>query len=113
MPIMAARHYNQGKLVRELDDEPFWGFLTKSNNFKSFELREIFGKVGFGTGGWDTDYPSSMLEILRVVLTEADDNHRGVVGGSQQLPLRLWKRGAAGCSRRRRSIAMPAALKVG
>ena len=28
------------------------------------------------------------------VLTEADDNHRGVVGGSQQLPLRLWKRSA-------------------
>ncbi len=81
-----------GKLVRELDDETFWGFLTKSHHFKSFELREIFGKVGFGTGGWDTDYPSSMLEILRVVLTEADDNHRGVVGGSQQLPLRLWKR---------------------
>ncbi|MGB8403036.1 MAG: NAD(P)/FAD-dependent oxidoreductase [Mycobacterium sp.] len=80
------------KLVRELDDETFWGFLTKSKHFHSFELREIFGKVGFGTGGWDTDYPSSMLEILRVVLTEADDNHRGVVGGSQQLPLRLWQR---------------------
>lgn len=80
------------KLVRELDDETFYGFLAASKHFTSFRLREIFGKVGFGTGGWDTDYPSSMLEILRVVLTEADDNHQGVVGGSQQLPLRMWKR---------------------
>ncbi|WP_176482500.1 hypothetical protein, partial [Streptomyces albidoflavus] len=27
---------------------------------------EIFGQVGFGTGGWDTDFPNSILEILRV-----------------------------------------------
>ncbi|NEE45327.1 FAD-dependent oxidoreductase, partial [Streptomyces sp. SID8455] len=26
------------------------------------------------------------------VYTEADDHHRGIVGGSQQLPLRLWDR---------------------
>ncbi|CAM3966679.1 flavin monoamine oxidase family protein [Smaragdicoccus niigatensis] len=80
------------KLIRELDDQTFYGFLAASKHFPTFSLREIFGKVGFGTGGWDTDYPSSMLEILRIVLTEADDNHRGVIGGSQQLPLRLWKR---------------------
>lgn len=57
-----------------------------------FKHREIFGQVGFGTGGWDTDFPNSILEILRVVYTEADDHHRGIVGGSQQLPLRLWER---------------------
>jgi tryptophan 2-monooxygenase len=50
----------------------------------------LFGQVGFGTGGWDTDYPNSILEILRVVITAADDHHRGIVGGSQQLPMRLW-----------------------
>ena len=60
--------------------------------FASFRHREIFGQVGFGTGGWDTDFPNSILEILRVVYTEADDHHRGIVGGSQQLPLRLWER---------------------
>ena len=56
-----------------------------------FAHREVFGQVGFGTGGWDTDFPNSILEILRVVYTDADDQHRLIVGGAQQLP-----RGAVG-----------------
>jgi tryptophan 2-monooxygenase len=80
------------KLVERLDNQTFYGFLCDSEAFKSFRHREIFGQVGFGTGGWDTDFPNSILEILRVVYTEADDHHRGIVGGSQQLPLRLWER---------------------
>ncbi|GAA1908004.1 flavin monoamine oxidase family protein [Streptantibioticus ferralitis] len=77
-------------LVDKLDNQTFYGFLCDSPAFKSFRHREIFGQVGFGTGGWDTDFPNSILEILRVVYTGADDDHRGIVGGSEQLPLRLW-----------------------
>ncbi len=77
-------------LVLKYDDETFYGFLCRSKAFASFRRREMFGQVGFGTGGWDTDYPNSILEILRVVATAADDFHRGIVGGSQQLPTRLW-----------------------
>ncbi len=79
-------------LVDKLDNQTFYGFLCDSPAFRSFRHREIFGQVGFGTGGWDTDFPNSILEILRVVYTGADDDHRGIVGGSQQLPLRLWDR---------------------
>lgn len=79
-------------LVEKLDNQTFYGFLCDSPAFRSFRHREIFGQVGFGTGGWDTDFPNSILEILRVVYTGADDDHRGIVGGSQQLPLRLWER---------------------
>ncbi|WP_072803329.1 flavin monoamine oxidase family protein [Rhodococcoides yunnanense] len=79
-------------LVVRLDDQSFWGFLAASEHFRSFTRREVFGQVGFGTGGWDTDYPNSILEILRVVVTAADDHHRGIVGGAQQLPLGLWNR---------------------
>ncbi|MEV4975149.1 flavin monoamine oxidase family protein [Streptomyces scopuliridis] len=79
------------RLVEKLDNQTFYGFLCDSPAFKSFRHREIFGQVGFGTGGWDTDFPNSILEILRVVYTEADDHHRSIVGGSQQLPLRLWE----------------------
>lgn len=79
-------------LVSRLDDQTFYGFLCGSPSFSSFALRELFGQVGFGTGGWDTDFPNSMLEILRVVYTGADDDHLSIVGGSQQLPLRLWQR---------------------
>ncbi|MFD7922206.1 flavin monoamine oxidase family protein [Streptomyces sp. NPDC059740] len=79
------------RLVERLDDQTFYGFLCAAPSFSSFRHREIFGQVGFGTGGWDTDFPNSILEILRVVYTEADDHHEGIVGGSQQLPLRLWE----------------------
>ncbi|MFC9652541.1 flavin monoamine oxidase family protein [Streptomyces sp. NPDC056937] len=79
------------RLVEKLDDQTFYGFLCDSPAFASFRHREIFGQVGFGTGGWDTDFPNSILEILRVVYTEADDHHHSLVGGSQQLPLRLWE----------------------
>ncbi|MFJ8002388.1 flavin monoamine oxidase family protein [Streptomyces sp. NPDC096310] len=80
------------KLVERLDNQTFYGFLCDSPAFASFRHREIFGQVGFGTGGWDTDFAHSILEILRVVFTEADDHHRSIVGGSRQLPLRLWER---------------------
>jgi tryptophan 2-monooxygenase len=79
-------------LVTRLDEESFYGFVAKSTAFKrlGFRAREIFGQVGFGTGGWDTDYPNSILEILRVVATGADEDHQSVIGGIEQLPRRLW-----------------------
>ncbi|UKD59578.1 FAD-dependent oxidoreductase [Amycolatopsis sp. FU40] len=80
------------ELVPRLDNQTFYGFLCDSPAFSSFRHREIFGQVGFGTGGWDTDFPNSILEILRVVYTGADDEHRSIVGGSGQLPKRLWER---------------------
>lgn len=80
------------RLVERLDDQTFYGFLCASPAFASFRHREIFGQVGFGTGGWDTDFPNSILEILRVTYTGADDDHVGIVGGVQRLPLLLWER---------------------
>ncbi|MFC7340964.1 flavin monoamine oxidase family protein [Saccharopolyspora griseoalba] len=80
------------ELVPQLDDQTFYGFLCDAPSFASFRHREIFGQVGFGTGGWDTDFPNSILEILRVVCTGADDDHVSIEGGCQQLPLRLWHR---------------------
>ena len=58
---------------------------------RSFHHREVFGQVGFGTGGWDSDYPNSMLEILRVVITNCDENQRYIEGGVEQVPRGLWK----------------------
>ena len=85
-------------LVAALDDETFYGFLARSPHFSRFSHREIFGQVGFGTGGWDTDFPNSMLEILRVVYTGADDEHRAIAGGADQLPARLWERAGGGAT---------------
>jgi tryptophan 2-monooxygenase len=81
------------ELVPIWDDRSFYDFVATSRAFasRSFRHREVFGQVGFGTGGWDTDFPNSMLEILRVIVTDQDENQRLVVGGVEQLPRRLWK----------------------
>ncbi|MCV0439580.1 MAG: FAD-dependent oxidoreductase [Hydrogenophaga sp.] len=85
------------RLVPLWDDRTFYDFVATSKAFAelSFHHREVFGQVGFGTGGWDSDFPNSMLEILRVVLTGCDENQHLIVGGVQQVPLGLWQHAPA------------------
>ena len=70
-------------IVRDWDERTFYDFVVSSSAFQalSFRHREVFGQVGFGTGGWDSDFPNSMLEILRVNLCELDDHQKYIVGG--------------------------------
>lgn len=79
-------------LVPVWDDRTFYDFVANSPSFAKLEYRhrEVFGQVGFGTGGWDSDFPNSMLEILRVVVCEFESHQKLVVGGSEQAPRRLW-----------------------
>jgi tryptophan 2-monooxygenase len=79
-------------LVDAWDDRTFYDFVASSSSFSalSYRHREVFGQVGFGTGGWDSDFPNSMLEILRVVLCAFDEDQRLIVGGAEQLVRRLW-----------------------
>lgn len=81
-------------IVRAWDERTFYDFVTTSDAFQrlSFHHREVFGQVGFGTGGWDSDFPNSMLEILRVNVTEQDDHQRMILGGADQVPHGLWSR---------------------
>ncbi len=80
-------------LVKAWDDRSFYDFVTSSKAFTQlqFRHRELFGQVGFGTGGWDSDFPNSMLEILRVNLLGFDEDQRYVEGGVAQMPWRLWQ----------------------
>lgn len=84
------QHWDE--LVRQWDDRTFYDFIATSRAFAqlSFRHREVFGQVGFGTGGWDSDFRNTMLEILRVVLTECDDWQHYIVGGAEQVPRGLW-----------------------
>jgi lysine 2-monooxygenase len=79
-------------LVPLWDGRTFYDFIDSSQAFSKlpFFYREMFGLVGFGTGGWDSDFPNSMLEILRVVLTNCDTDQQLIVGGVEQLPRGLW-----------------------
>jgi monoamine oxidase len=80
-------------LVPLWDDRTFYDFVATSKAFASlsFQHREVFGQVGFGTGGWDSDFPNSMLEIFRVVMTNCDDHQHLIVGGAEQVPLGIWR----------------------
>ena len=80
-------------LVPIWDDRTFYDFVATSEAFSklSFHHREVFGQVGFGTGGWDSDFPNSMLEIFRVVMTNCDEDQRLIVGGVEQVPRGLWE----------------------
>lgn len=84
-------------LVRDWDERTFYDFIAQSEAFRrlSFRHREVFGQVGFGTGGWDSDFPNSMLEILRVAATRLDEDQHLIVGGVEQVPQRLWRRRVA------------------
>lgn len=84
-------------LVDRWDDRTFYDFVATTDAFArlSFRHREVFGQVGFGTGGWDSDFPNSMLEILRVVMAGFETAQRFIVGGAEQLPRRLWALPAA------------------
>jgi tryptophan 2-monooxygenase len=88
------------RLVPLWDERTFYDFVASADAFQkhSFRHREVFGQVGFGTGGWDSDFPNSMLEILRVVATGLDDEQRLIVGGVEQLPRRLWNHAPNGVS---------------
>jgi tryptophan 2-monooxygenase len=87
-------------LVPAWDGRTFYDFVATAPSFQklSFRHREIFGQVGFGTGGWDSDFPNSMLEIMRVVATGLDERQRLVVGGAEQLPRLLWHHKVGGLS---------------
>jgi len=87
-------------LVPVWDERTFYDFVASAPAFQklTFRHREVFGQVGFGTGGWDSDFPNSMLEILRVVVTALDDQQRLVIGGAEQLPRRLWNAPVNGVS---------------
>jgi monoamine oxidase len=80
------------RLVPDWDDRTFYDFVASSASFSalSYRHREVFGQVGFGTGGWDSDFPNSMLEILRVVTTNCDEDQRCVIGGAEGVPRGLW-----------------------
>jgi tryptophan 2-monooxygenase len=80
-------------LVPRWDDRTFYDFVANSQAFSklSFRHREVFGQVGFGTGGWDSDFPNSMLEIFRVVMTNCDTDQLLIVGGAEQVPRGIWR----------------------
>jgi monoamine oxidase len=53
---------------------------------------QLFGSLGLGTGGFDSLYPISFIEILRIVTCQWETDQRLIKGGVDQLPNGFWKR---------------------
>lgn len=80
-----------------------WNTLVKSHDNVSFHRAlvdagwtfkdiELFGQVGFGSGGWNTNYVNCFLELLRVAYGELETDHKLFYEGVDQLPKRLFSR---------------------
>jgi len=50
----------------------------------------LFGQVGFGSGGWNTNYVNSFLELLRVAYTALETGHMLCYQGVDMLPKTLF-----------------------
>ncbi|CAI8802311.1 FAD-dependent oxidoreductase [Pseudomonas chlororaphis] len=73
------------------DDVSFYAALLENSGWSKADI-DLFGQIGFGTGGWNTDYPNSILELLRVLYTGLDADHQLMLDGSSSLPQRLWSK---------------------
>jgi len=71
------------------DDVSFFAALQKLTGWSRADI-DLFGQIGFGTGGWNTDFPNSILELLRVMYGGLDADHRLMYDGASSLPKRLW-----------------------
>jgi tryptophan 2-monooxygenase len=78
-------------LAEDWDDLSFYAAMVEKAKWSRKDI-DLFGQIGFGTGGWNTDYPNCFLEVLRVLYTGLDANHTLMYDGSSELPRRLWER---------------------
>lgn len=77
-------------LDADWDNLSFFSALVEKAGWTRQQI-DLFGQIGFGTGGWNTDYPNCFLEVLRVLYTGLDTNHKLMYDGSSELPRRLWE----------------------
>ena len=106
LPFRRDGSGHDGRLHRSRQDKTLWNKIVDDNGAtwddKSFlrALQELsgwdeaqinlFGQIGFGTGGWNTDFPNSILELLRVIYGGLDADHRLAYDGASSMPERLW-----------------------
>lgn len=76
------------------DDKSFLRALQEKSGWDQEKIN-LFGQIGFGTGGWNTDFPNSILELLRVIYGGLDADHRLAYDGASTLPERLWSMSAS------------------
>ncbi|MEV4110635.1 FAD-dependent oxidoreductase [Nonomuraea sp. NPDC049695] len=77
-------------LVQRYNTISFYEFLVQSGAMTADQIR-VFGLVGFGTGGWDSFYDISWLEMLRLLVTGMDTDQMLLVEGASAFAEGFWK----------------------
>ena len=98
----AAMNSGQQSIIKEIwnnlvapaegeswDNSSFYESLVRHGTWTADDI-QLFGQVGFGTGGWNTDFPNSFLEVLRVLYTGLDVDHRLLRNGTGMLVSYLY-----------------------
>ena len=84
------RHQQWQEFVSWFKDKSFFQVL-REHGF-SREQIHLFGSMGLGTGGFDSVFPVSFLEIFRLIVCQWEVDQRLVKGGVVQIPENFWKK---------------------
>jgi monoamine oxidase len=84
------RHSQWQEFVQWFKNKSFFQVL-KEHGF-SREQIGFFGSMGLGTGGFDSVFPVSFLEIFRLIVCKWEIDQRLVKGGVVQIPENFWER---------------------
>lgn len=86
-PDLRARQWQD--YVERFKDMSFYEILKKQGLSKT-DI-DLFGSLGMGTGGFDSMFPISFLEIFRLAVLRWETDQRLVKGGVGQIPESFWK----------------------
>lgn len=85
-PDQRARQWQDH--VEQFKDTSFYEILKK-HGFSKTDI-DLFGSLGIGTGGFDSMFPISFLEIFRLAALGWETGQRLVKGGVGQIPESFW-----------------------
>jgi len=84
------RHQQWQEFVDRFKNKSFFQVLCEQGI--SRQDISIFGSMGLGTGGFDSMFPISFLEIFRLVVCQWEVDQRRISGGVVKIPENFWKK---------------------
>ncbi len=86
-PLLRNRQWQE--FVHQFKNKSFFQVLCEHG--LSREQINLFGSLGLGTGGFDSVFPVSFLEIFRLSVCKWEVDQRIVKGGVDKIPESFWK----------------------
>jgi len=84
------RHQQWQEFVQLFKNKSFFQVLCDQGLSRE-EIR-LFGSLGLGTGGFDSVFPISFLEIFRLIVCKWEMDQRLVKGGVARIPENFWEK---------------------